>query len=364
MKDIQSLKSWNVVKDTPIAIAGPCSAESEEQLMTTYEQILENIDVSLLRAGIWKPRTRPGNFEGHGEEALKWLKAAKERFGKPVTVEVATADHVELALKYGVDVLWIGARSTVNPFTVQEIADALKGVKDVPVIIKNPLNPDLALWKGAIERIYTAGVTQIAALHRGFSSFEKTKYRNVPMWKLAIDLKTDLPNIPLICDPSHIGGSRDLILPISQKAMDLDFDGLMIETHCNPDEAWSDAKQQVTPPRLAEILNEIKIKKSTLDPSSLEENKLDTLRQKINRIDKEIIEILASRMNVVDEIGEYKKDNNLTVFQADRWIDVFQSRPQAAADLGLDKNFAEQLFKLIHDESIRLQTKAVEATAE
>ncbi|MEH0155660.1 bifunctional 3-deoxy-7-phosphoheptulonate synthase/chorismate mutase type II [Limibacter armeniacum] len=358
MKDIKPLKSWDIVRDTPIAIAGPCSAETEEQLMETCRQIKENIDITMLRAGIWKPRTRPGSFEGVGEVGLQWFKNVKEELGMPITTEVANAEHVELALKYDVDVLWIGARSTVNPFTVQEIADALKGV-DIPVIVKNPLNPDLALWMGAIERIYNAGITQVAALHRGFSSFEKTKYRNIPMWKLPIALKTELPNIPLLCDPSHIGGTRDLILPVSQKAMDLDYDGLMIEVHRNPEEAWSDASQQVTPQRLAEILNEVKIKKRKLDGDPIEENKLSDLRGKIDRIDREIIEALASRMDVVEEIGGYKRDNNLTVFQAERWIDVFQKRPGLASELGLSKTFIEQMFKLIHDESIRLQTKIV-----
>ncbi|GAA4847235.1 chorismate mutase [Algivirga pacifica] len=364
MKDIRALNEWSVVKNnTPIAIAGPCSAETEEQLMATCKQIKENIDITMFRAGVWKPRTRPGSFEGVGEEGLKWFKNVKKELDMPITVEVANAEHVELALKHDVDVLWIGARSTVNPFTVQEIADALKGT-NVPVMIKNPLNPDLALWKGAIERIYNAGIRDIAALHRGFSSFEKTKYRNIPMWKLAIELKTDLPNIPLICDPSHIGGSRDLILPVSQKAMDLDFDGLMIETHYNPTEAWSDAAQQVTPARLAEILNEVKIKQRQLDPSDLDANQLDDLRGKIDRIDNEILDALASRMGVVNQIGEYKRDHNLTVFQADRWINVFQSRPGAASDLGLSKEFVEQMFKLIHDESIRLQTKIVNTEKE
>lgn len=359
MKDIQSLESWSVVKNGgPIAIAGPCSAESEEQLMNTCRQITEEIGITLLRAGIWKPRTRPGSFEGIGEEGLKWLANVKKELNMPITTEVANAQHVELALKYGVDVLWIGARSTVNPFTIQEIADALKGVKDVPVMIKNPINPDVALWRGAIERIYGAGVRQIAGIHRGFSSFEKTQYRNVPMWKLAIALKTEIPNLPLICDPSHIGGTRDLIYPVSQKAIDLDFDGLMIETHRDPDNAWSDASQQVTPKRLAEILNEVKIKKSTTDAEEVN-SKLDTLRGKIDRLDNELLEVLSQRMGVVNEIGDYKRDNNLTVFQASRWIDIFQNRPEQAAKLGLSKNFMEQLFKLVHDESIRLQTAVV-----
>ncbi|PWJ43971.1 chorismate mutase [Sediminitomix flava] len=357
MQDIQPLKNWSMIKDTPIAIAGPCSAETEEQLLATCRQIKENIDVSLLRAGIWKPRTRPGSFEGIGEEGLKWFKAVKEELNMPITTEVANAQHVELALKYGVDVLWIGARSTVNPFTIQEIADALKGV-DVPVIVKNPINPDLALWMGAIERIYNSGIRNIAALHRGFSSHQKSKYRNEPMWSLAIALKSELPNLPILCDPSHIAGNRDLILPISQKAIDLDFDGLMIETHYDPTNAWSDAAQQVTPERLAEILNTIKIKQSSSDNPEFVHN-LEDLRKQIDTIDTEILEALHHRMKVVDKIGEYKRDNNVTVFQADRWIDVFQNRPNQAQKLELNKTFVEQMFKLIHDESIRIQTKVV-----
>ncbi len=355
MEDILPLKEWEIVtKGTPIAIAGPCSAETEEQLLGTCREISQHIDVTMFRAGIWKPRTRPGSFEGIGEEGLKWIKTAKEELKKPFTVEVANAQHVELALKYGVDVLWIGARSTVNPFTVQEIADALQGV-NVPVIIKNPINPDLALWIGAIERIYNAGIRQIAALHRGFSSHEKSKYRNLPMWQMPISLKSQLPNLAMLCDPSHIGGTRDLIFPISQKAIDLNYDGLMIETHHNPDEAWSDAKQQVTPARLAEILNSVKIRSTSSDDEEFN-NHLTQLREKIDRVDKELLEILATRMGYVEQIGEYKRENNVTAFQASRWIDVFQSRPEWAKQLGLNRHFTEHLFKLIHDESIRHQT--------
>lgn len=356
MEDIVSLDSWDVVKNnTPIAIAGPCSAESEEQLLNTCSEISKNIDVTMFRAGIWKPRTRPGTFEGVGEDGLKWVQTVKKELGKPFAVEVANAQHVELALKYGVDVLWIGARSTVNPFTVQEIADSLKGV-DIPVIIKNPINPDLALWMGGIERIYNAGIKKIAALHRGFSSHEEVKYRNSPMWQIAISLKSKMPNLPLLCDPSHIGGTRDLIYPISQKAIDLNYDGLMIETHIDPDNAKSDAKQQVTPERLAEILNAVKIRTDSSDDIEFN-NHLTELRQKIDRADKELIEVLATRMQYVEEIGEYKRENNVTVFQADRWIDVFQSRPDLAQKLGLSREFAEQLFKIVHDESIRQQTR-------
>lgn len=354
MNDIQSLKSWKVVRDTPIAIAGPCSAETEEQLLETCREI-KKLDITMLRAGIWKPRTRPNTFEGVGEEGLKWFQQVKKELDMPITTEVANPKHVELALKYDVDVLWIGARSTVNPFTIQEIADSLKGV-DIPVIVKNPINPDLALWMGAIERFYFAGLRQIAALHRGFSSFEKTKYRNVPMWQIPISLKSKLPSLPVLCDPSHIAGNRELIQPISQKAIDLNYDGLMIETHYNPDEAWSDAKQQVTPERLGEILNAIKIRKPQSDDPVFN-NQLDTLRQQIDNVDREILEALAARVHLVNKIGDYKKDNNVTAFQAERWIKVFQTRPEWGEALKLHKPFVESLLKLIHDESIRIQTK-------
>lgn len=361
MEDIKPILSWKVIREVPFAIAGPCSAETEEQLYTTCKGIKE-VGVTMLRAGIWKPRTRPGTFEGIGEEGLKWLKSVKTELEMPAATEVATAKHVELALKYDIDVLWIGARSTVNPFTVQEIADALQGV-DIPVMIKNPINPDLALWEGAIERIYNAGIRQIAAIHRGFSSFEKTKYRNVPMWNLAIALKSNLPSVPLICDPSHIGGKRDLILPVSQKAMDLNYDGLMIETHYNPDQAWSDKEQQVTPARLAEILHAIKIRQVISENQEFN-SILEMMRQQIDRADQELLEVLANRERLVEKLGEYKKQNNVTVFQADRWLEIFKTRAEWGGKLQLDQEFVGKIFKLIHDESIRLQTKIMNAESE
>lgn len=354
MEDLYALADWEITKnDAPIAIAGPCSAESEEQLLETCLEINKHIDITLFRAGIWKPRTRPGSFEGVGAIGLKWIQGAKKILQKPFTVEVATAEHVELALRHDIDVLWLGARTTVNPFLVQDIADALRGV-DIPVIVKNPINPDLALWIGAMERIYNAGIKKIAALHRGFSSHEPGKYRNLPIWSLAISLKSKLPKLPLLCDPSHIGGNRHLIYPISQKAIDLNYDGLMIETHIRPNKARSDAKQQVTPRQLAEILNSIKIRKNKSD--SLEfNNQLHELRLKIDRADQELLEILTTRMEYVKEIGTYKYENNVTAFQAERWIEVCRTRPQWAVELGLHDAFVEQLFKLIHDESIRIQ---------
>lgn len=355
--NISTLESWIGKTNTnsekkPVVIAGPCSAETEEQLLNTCKA-LTDAGVDILRAGIWKPRTRPNSFEGVGEIGLKWFKEVKKEVGLPTATEVANAQHVELALKHEVDVLWIGARSTVNPFTVQEIADALKGV-DIPVIVKNPINPDLSLWLGGIERIANAGITKIAALHRGFSSFEKTKYRNVPMWQIAIELKSTLPNLPIFCDPSHIGGKRDLIFQIAQRALDLNYDGLMIETHIDPDNAWSDASQQVTPVRLSEILSELKIKLPTTEDKEFN-TQLDDLRQKIDMIDREILEILAARMALVEKIGDYKKENNITVFQVDRWIKVFQTRPEWGEKMKLHKDFTAQLFKLIHDESIKIQ---------
>ena len=352
------LKDWGVINSVPFAIAGPCSAESEEQVLTTCRQIKEKVDVSLFRAGVWKPRTRPGSFEGVGEDGLKWLKAAGKELNTPVTTEVATGAHVELALKHGIDVLWVGARSTTNPFAVQEIADALKGV-DVPVIVKNPINPDLALWLGAIERIYNSGINKIAALHRGFSTFDKSKYRNLPMWQIPLQLKSQYPNLPLICDPSHIGGTRDLIYPISQRALDLNYEGLMIETHCNPDVALSDAKQQVTPDRLAVILNDLKIRSKSSTDEGYEE-KMQDIRAKLDNIDREIIEVLANRTELVKQIGQLKKDQNVAVFQLDRWKNVFNSRPEWAASMGVNEEFVAQLFKLIHDDSIKVQSEIVD----
>ena len=349
-----------MIKSVPFAVAGPCSAETREQLYETCKGIKEQ-DITMLRAGIWKPRTRPGSFEGVGEEGLKWFKEIKEELEMPITVEVANTQHVELALKYNVDVLWLGARSTVNPFTVQEIADALKGV-DVPVMIKNPINPDLALWIGAIERIYNSGIRSIAAIHRGFSSLGKSKFRNEPVWSLAIELKSKLPNIPLICDPSHIGGNRDLIYPISQKAIDLSYSGLMIETHMNPDEAWSDAAQQVTPATLGEILYSIQIRKEKTQDSLVNET-LEELRKKVDELDYSLLEVIASRQDLVERIGEYKKDNNMTVFQPERWLEIFNSRPAWGSNMSLDKKFVEEFCKVLHNESIRLQTEITKVEA-
>ncbi|WP_299756902.1 bifunctional 3-deoxy-7-phosphoheptulonate synthase/chorismate mutase type II [uncultured Pontibacter sp.] len=341
----------------PLVIAGPCSAETEEQVMQTA-QALKQQRIHLFRAGIWKPRTRPGSFEGVGSEGLLWLNRVKRELGMKVTTEVATARHVEEALKQEVDVLWIGARTTVNPFAVQEIADALKGVK-VPVMIKNPVNPDLALWIGAIERIYHAGVSDMAAIHRGFSSYQKSKYRNVPVWQIPIELKARYQSLPVIVDPSHIGGKRELIFPVSQKALDLGYDGVMIETHPNPEQALSDAEQQVTPARLAEILGQLQVRKSHYDDVELE-NRAEELRLQIDAADHDIIAALAKRMALVEQIGDYKKQNNVQVLQLERWKEIFRSRGEWAEDAGLHAAFIEELYKLIHVESIRKQTQILD----
>ena len=339
----------------PIIIAGPCSAETEEQVFETAKQLSEIGRVNLFRAGIWKPRTRPGNFEGVGEVGLKWLVDAGKQYKMPVTTEVANAKHVEQALKAGVDVLWVGARTTVNPFSVQEIADALKGI-DVPMMIKNPINPDLQLWVGAIERMQKAGLTDISAIHRGFSSFEKTKFRNEPKWGIPIELMRLFPEVPIICDPSHIGGKRELIQPISQKAMDMNMSGVMIETHITPDEAWSDAKQQITPSRLNELLDDLIIReKDSSNPEYI--SKLDGLRTNIDEADEKLLSALAERFKIINEIGKFKKENNTTILQPERWFEILRTRGEIGSELNLNDAFVDQLLKLIHKESVAIQTK-------
>ena len=303
----------------PLVIAGPCSAETEEQVMNTATQLAKR-GIKIFRAGIWKPRTKPGGFEGIGEEGLPWMQRVKQETGMLVGTEVATAKHVEAALKAGIDVLWIGARTTANPFAVQELADSLRGV-DVPVLVKNPVNPDLELWIGALERINGAGVKRIGAIHRGFSSYDKKIYRNTPMWHIPIELRRRIPNIPIICDPSHIGGKRELIAPLCQQAMDLGMDGLIVESHCNPDSAWSDAKQQVTPDILDYILNLLVIRKETASTESLTE-----LRKQIDECDNDLIELLAKRMRVSREIGIYKKEHEIQVVQTDRYSEILEKR--------------------------------------
>jgi chorismate mutase len=360
--NIESFSSWAKVTHHPFIISGPCSAETEDQLLATARLLKETGKVSVLRAGIWKPRTRPGEFEGIGSIGLEWLNTAKQETGLPTAVEVATAKHVEEALKAGVDILWVGARSTVNPFTVQEIADALKGV-DIPVMVKNPINPDLSLWIGALERINGAGITKLAAIHRGFSSFEKTAFRNEPMWDLAINLKTLVPNLPIINDPSHICGNRELLPFISQKALDLDMQGLMIESHIDPSVAWTDAKQQVTPAALSEMIAGFVLRKAeSKNPEFVD--KLANLREGIDKIDDQIFQKLGERMKIVAQIGEYKRDNDVTIFQVSRWDEILQKRIAYGSVLNLEKDFTEKVLELIHSESIRKQTAIMNAKPE
>jgi chorismate mutase len=358
---LESITSW-LKADRPIIISGPCSAETEEQMVATAKQIAATGRVHALRAGIWKPRTRPGQYEGAGEEGLKWLIQAKKETGLPVTTEVANAAHVEACLKAGVDILWIGARTTVNPFSVQEVADSLKGV-DIPVMIKNPINPDLELWLGAFERLNKAGITKMAAIHRGFSSFEKGPFRNAPMWDLAIELKTRIPELDMICDPSHIAGNRDLISFVSQKALDLDMAGLMIESHINPDAAWSDAKQQVTPLVLGKIISELVVRTVSTDNKAFKDT-LSILREQIDQLDDEIMSKMASRMKISEKIGQYKKENNVTILQVNRWEEIVQTRVSLGKAMGMDVGFTRDLLRLIHHESIQVQENIMNATTE
>lgn len=353
--NLQPINTWLKQTGEPLLIAGPCSAETEDQLIATAHLIAKTGKASVLRAGIWKPRTRPGEFEGIGSIGLQWLKRAKEETGLPTAVEVATAKHVEEALAAGVDILWVGARSTVNPFTVQEIADALKGV-DIPVLVKNPVNPDLQLWIGALERINNAGITKLGAIHRGFSSFEKTAFRNEPMWEIAIQLKTLCPELPIINDPSHICGNRELIPYISQKALDMDMQGLMIESHMDPSIAWTDAKQQLTPSALSELMDHLTLRKPEIRDKEFTD-KLASLRENIDKIDDQIIQKIAERMQVVQKIGEYKRDNGVTILQVNRWDQIMNKRSAFASALKLDLNFTAKFLELIHSESIRKQTE-------
>jgi chorismate mutase len=342
------------VKKRPYIISGPCSVETEKQLLQTAKQLVKYNSIDCLRAGIWKPRTRPNSFEGVGEIGLQWLKTAGQETNLPVATEVATAKHVELALKSGIDILWIGARTVANPFSVQEIANALKGV-DVPVMIKNPVNPDLQLWIGAIERISQAGVSDIKVIHRGFSSFEKSAYRNTPKWEIPIELMRIFPEIPIICDPSHIGGNRNMIGAISQKALDLEMEGLMIESHVRPEEAWSDAEQQITPKKLQEILSKLVVRQPEVKNTELK-SQLTILRNKIDSLDEEIINLLSIRMNAVEEIGAHKKDNDITILQAERWKKIVNDRKETARLAGVSEELVQRILKVIHEESINIQT--------
>jgi len=358
VKNSKQMRTWldDLGLDHPLVIAGPCSAETEEQVLRIAHD-LKDTDVSYYRAGIWKPRTRPGNFEGVGAIGLKWLQKVKEETGLKTATEVANRAHVDLALEHDIDLLWIGARSTVSPFIVQEIADALKGTDKV-VLIKNPVNPDLALWLGAVERFHTADIKKLGVIHRGFSTYEKTKYRNIPEWQLAIELQTRFPDLPLINDPSHITGKRDMIFDVSQTALDLNFDGLMIETHWDPENAWSDAAQQVTPKTLVQIMEDLRIRKET-DQEEAYNSSLNNLRAQIDILDNQIIETLGKRMKVSDGIGALKKQRNVAVLQTNRWNAILGKMILEGESKGLSEEFVLRMFKAIHQESINHQKKII-----
>lgn len=341
------------ILDSPLIIAGPCSAESEEQVMSCARELTKSGKVKVYRAGIWKPRTRPGSYEGIGNEGLKWLKQVKQETGLKTATEVATEKHVYEALKYGVDVMWIGARTTGNPFSMHEISEALKGV-DVTVLIKNPVNPDVELWYGAYERIHKAGIQHIGLIHRGFTSYEKLRYKNQPLWQLSIEMKRRLPHLPMICDPSHIAGTREYLGEIAQKALDLDYNGLMIEVHPTPDSALSDAKQQITPAQLDQLLSNLIYR----NPDSTDVNfmhVLEELRAKVDGFDDSLIELLGQRMAISQEIGKYKKKNNITILQQNRWEEILTLAEQKASKFGLSKEFIDIVFNAIHIESINKQ---------
>jgi len=357
--DIVRMEDWGLGLDAskPIVISGPCSAESEEQVLATCKAVAATGKVNILRAGIWKPRTRPNTFEGIGSVGLGWLKKASEETGLPCCVEVANAKHVFEALRMRVDILWLGARTTVNPFAVQEIAEALEGV-DIPVMVKNPINPDLALWKGGIERLHAKGIKKLAAVHRGFNVPNSAPFRNRPIWSIPIALKNDLPGIQVVCDPSHIAGSRELISSLSQKALDLNMDGLMIESHVNPSVALSDAKQQVKPDVLNEILNGL-VHRTQKSDDPVFNSKLSSLREDIDNLDKDLVALLAKRMTVAREIGQYKKENDIQILQSDRWEEITATRKSEGQSAGLSDSFLETYLKAIHNESIDQQTEVM-----
>ena len=358
MKNDKNLKNWltDFQLDHPLVIAGPCSAETEEQVLKIARE-LKDSDVSIFRAGIWKPRTRPGGFEGVGAIGLKWLQKAKAETGLLMAIEVANAAHVKLALEHDIDVLWIGARTTVNPFAVQEIADALEGTDKI-VLLKNPVNPDLSLWIGGLERLYNANIKKLGVIHRGFSTYEKTKYRNNPEWQIAIDLQNRFPDLPLICDPSHITGKRDMIQEVSQQALDLNYDGLIIETHIDPDNAWSDAAQQVTPTVLKQIFHDLRVRKET-DEADDYTMRMNKLRTQIDEFDSKILEILGGRMKIADQIGALKKEKNVAILQNKRWQEILDKMIAEGSQKGLSEDFIVQFFKAIHQESIDHQEKII-----
>ena len=350
--DLSPLALPGVDSTRPIVIAGPCSAETEEQVLTTARQLFKN-GIKIFRAGIWKPRTKPGGFEGVGEVGLPWLAHVKEELGMLTSTEVATPAHVEASLQHGIDLLWIGARTVVNPFAMQELADALRGT-DIPVLVKNPVNPDLELWIGGLQRLNDAGVRRLGAIHRGFSSYDKRLYRNPPLWHIPIELRRRIPNLPIFGDPSHTGGSRELIAPLCQQAMDLGYDGLIIESHCHPDTAWSDAAQQVTPDVLALICEKLVIREVTDRTENLE-----SMRKQIDECDNALLDLLARRMRICREIGAYKRDHNMTIVQTNRYSEILDKRGAQGSLCGVNARFVRELFELIHEESIAQQVEVM-----
>lgn len=356
--DIQPIKELG--QKEPFIIAGPCSAETEEQVLAAAHG-LKDLEIDYFRAGIWKPRTRPGSFEGAGKEALKWLQRVKEETGMKVITEVANQAHVFEAIKHKIDAVWLGARTTVNPFSVQEIADALQGI-DIPVFIKNPVNPDLNLWIGAIERIYRAGITKIGVIHRGYTFHGESKYRNMPNWQLPIELKRRFPDLTLICDNSHICGNRELLLPVAQKALDLNYDGLMTEVHPTPDEAWSDAKQQITPIQFGDLLSNLILRNK--DSADVEyQNHIDHLRHEIDELDEQLLQLLSKRMQMADEIGNYKRENNIAILQSDRWNEILERTKEKGKALGLSEEFVGHYLRALHEESINHQIRIMNKQA-
>lgn len=352
MENILPLAIDGVELSKPIIISGPCSAETEEQVLETANQLARK-GVKILRAGIWKPRTKPGGFEGVGVPGLAWLNKARQETGMKISTEVANRSHVEAALEYDLDLLWIGARTSANPFAMQEIADALReSGKDIPVLVKNPVNPDLELWIGALERLYNAGIKRLGVIHRGFSTYGEHIYRNHPQWRIPLELRIRYPQIPIICDPSHIGGKRELIASLSQQALDMGFDGLIIESHCNPDCAWSDKNQQITPEVLSVILDNLVYRDAPAPAESLMQ-----LRRQIDQLDNELIEVLAKRMNISREIGNYKRDHNMPVVQPNRYGDIMNTRILAAKSMGIGEEFMRSVLSAIHEESVRLQVE-------
>jgi len=356
--ELNPIKAWLPKMDNPLLIAGPCSLETEEQAVETAKLLAKDNRVFVYRGGVWKPRTRPGSFEGVGSVGLKWLQTVKKETGLPIGTEVANAQHTEEALNAGIDVLWVGARSTASPFVVQEIADVIKGTNSV-VMVKNPVNPDVHLWRGAIERIYQAGIKNIVAIHRGFTPFRETKYRNYPNWKTVIELRRLMPNLPIICDPSHIAGKREFLFEISQKAFDIGMEGLMLESHIDPSCALSDAAQQLTPADLAKLLDKLVIRHENANNPDFE-NRLDVLRNRIDAIDNELLETLASRVEIVKQIGQYKKDNNVTALQINRWSQLMDNRVNLGTKLDINEAFVKTIFQLIHEDSVRMQTEIMD----